>query len=168
MAQNLECKIPVASFTEYEKRLKKINAEYKGTLNQKDIYFTYDKGLLKLRSVNGSYELIKYNRNEDGGDRFCDYHILNLSGGNAETYLSDILSTEAVVEKKRELYLYKGSRIHLDTVRDLGNYIEIETIVTGGEEDARQRFDEIVTRLRLDLGGQIKTSYRNLIEQALR
>ena len=165
MAQNLECKIRVALFTNYKQTLSKIGAEYKGTLNQKDVYYTYPNGLLKLRIEDDSFQLIKYNRNGGDGDRFCKYDILFITGPDIEKYFGEILKQEAAVEKKRELYLYKGSRIHLDTVKELGNFIEIETIVTDGEEDAKTRFDEIVHHLKLDLDEQIKASYRNLIDR---
>ena len=38
MPQNLELKIKLESFSEIKKRLKKIGADFKATLNQKDIY----------------------------------------------------------------------------------------------------------------------------------
>ena len=58
MAQNLELKVKVTSFESFKKILNAISAEYKGILLQKDTYYYYDKGLLKLRNVNGSFELI--------------------------------------------------------------------------------------------------------------
>ena len=64
MPHNLELKIKVDSHTKLINLLKKIEAEYKGMLIQKDVYFKVRKGLLKLRVERGTYTLIKYLRDE--------------------------------------------------------------------------------------------------------
>ena len=43
-----------------------------------------------------------------------------------------------VVEKKRRLFLYKNSRIHLDEVRGLGTFIEFEVLVKHGKQQAQK------------------------------
>lgn len=165
MPTNLELKAEVKTFRKIKTTLNKINAEYKGVLNQKDTYFKAKGFLLKLRRVNGEYELIKYIRDEKGKKRWSNFELLFIEGKNPEKFLSDFLKVEAVVEKKRELYLFKNTRIHLDTVKNLGKFIELETIVDKGKRDAQQRFNEIVELLDLDLSAQIKTSYRFLVNK---
>lgn len=165
MPVNLELKAEVKSFRKIRNTLKKIDAEYKGVLKQKDTYFKAKGFLLKLRRVNGKYELIKYIRDEKGKKRWSNFELLYIEGSNPEKYLSEILKPEAVVEKERELYLYKNTRIHLDKVKNLGRFIELETVVDKGKIDARKRFDELVNLLGLDLKKQIKTSYRFLVNK---
>ena len=165
MPVNLELKAEVKSFGKIRNVLKKIGAEYKGVLKQKDTYFKAKGFLLKLRRVNGRYELIKYLRDEKGKKRWSNFELLFIEGKNPEKYLSEILKPEAVVEKERELYLYKNTRIHLDKVKHLGRFIELETVVDKGKIDAQKRFDELVRLLELDLKKQIKTSYRFLIKK---
>lgn len=165
MPTNLELKAKVDSFRTIKGTLKKINAEYKGVLKQKDTYFKAKGFLLKLRKENGRYELIKYNRDEKGKKRWSNFELLFIEGKNPEKYLSEILKPEAVVEKSRELYMYKNTRIHLDTVKGLGKFIELETIMNKGKLDARKRFNELVDLLGLDLSKQIKTSYRFLVKK---
>jgi adenylate cyclase class IV len=165
MARNLELKIKLKSHSDVIKRLKRIKAEYAGVLKQKDTYYKVKNGLLKLRSVNGRYELIKYLRDEKGKKRWSDYEVLVLEGKNPEKYFTSFFDLDIVVEKKRILYLYKGTRIHLDTVKNLGTFLELETVVDKGLKDAEQRFNEIVTLLDLDLKRQLKTSYKNLLEK---
>ena len=75
MAQNLELKIKVNSHQSIIDLLKSCNADYKGVLIQKDIYFEWDKGLLKLRIQNDSFQLIKYIRDENAEDRFSNYEL---------------------------------------------------------------------------------------------
>lgn len=163
MAQNLELKVKVDSHIKIIELLKSVNAQSKGALNQKDIYYKCNKGLLKLRVQNGSYQLIKYIRDENASDRFSNYELLELSGNDAEKYLSDILDVEAIVEKKRDLYIYKNTRIHLDSVKILGEFLELETVVVSDDQNVQAEFDEVVKILALNLDPQIRCSYRDLI-----
>lgn len=165
MPQNLEVKIKTDNHQKIIEKLKLGAAEDKGLLKQKDIYYQFKKGLLKLRLVNGEYQLVKYNRDEVNPDRWSDYHLLFLTGEDVESYLADLFPIEAIVEKERGLYIYKNTRIHLDSVKNLGNYLELETVVTGSQEEAKKEFDEVVELLELDLSEQIKTSYRFLVPQ---
>ena len=129
MALNLELKIKVSSHGEMIKLINENGGKFIKTLNQKDIYYKFDKGLLKLREQNGEFELVKYNRNEKEGERWSDYSLLFLKGENVEEYLNDLFTIETVVEKERQLYIYENTRIHLDTVKDLGEFLELETVV---------------------------------------
>ena len=163
MPVNLELKIKVRSFEKFRNILRKSKSHYKGILVQKDIYYKWKKGLLKLRIENSSSQLIKYNRDEKGMKRWSNYEILEVEGKNPENFFNNILQREAVVEKKRELYIYNNTRIHLDTVKRLGKFIELETIVIKNKKGAEKRFKEIITLLGIDQKKEIKSSYRNLI-----
>ncbi|MBN1301543.1 MAG: class IV adenylate cyclase [Melioribacteraceae bacterium] len=164
MARNLELKIEVDSFEHIIETLKQKGIFQSRLLVQKDTYYKWYKGLLKLRTVNGMYELIKYKRDEKNEDRWSDYFVINIEGYDPELFLSDIFETEVIVEKRRELILYKNTRIHLDEVDKLGNFIELETVVSNGDlVSAKREFNEVVTLLKLDLKKQIKKSYRNLL-----
>ncbi|MGK9368597.1 class IV adenylate cyclase [Melioribacter sp. Ez-97] len=163
MPQNLELKVRVKSHRRFLTHLKNNNIPFVSQLNQKDIYFAYDNGLLKLRIENGKYSLIKYNRNESG-KRWSKYRILNLDGDDPYDYLKDILRIETVVEKKRLLYLYKNTRIHLDYVKRLGYFIELETVLTGNKKEAAREFNFIVELLKLRNEEELRCSYKNLID----
>ncbi len=164
MPTNLELKIKINSKAKLEKTVKNIKAVYKGLLVQKDIYFQNDKGILKLRIEKGSYNLIKYSRDEIK-KRWSDYEILKLEGKDVEKFLSGILKVEAVVEKKRKLYLYKNTRIHIDEVKSLGSFLELETVVVKDKKSASAEFDKVIRLLNLDISKQIKSSYRNLLRK---
>ncbi len=165
MATNLELKIKINDFRKVLKTLSKINVEYKGELRQKDIYFTAESGLLKLRRQNGKHELIYYNRNEKGKKRWSNFEVISLEGKNIEKTFLNFLPKEAVVEKVRKLFIYKGTRIHLDSVKGLGKFLELETAVTKGKKDAESRFNEVIKLLEIDTEKQIKTSYRFLVKK---
>ena len=123
MPVNLELKVRLKSFNPVKKLLDEINAEYKGILNQTDIYYKTKGGLLKLRIENGSQSIIKYLREEKSKDRFSNYECLNFTAGDAARFFKNVFEVEAVVIKKRYLYTYDNTRIHLDNVKNLGYFL---------------------------------------------
>lgn len=164
MALNLELKIKVSSHDDMIKRINENGGKCISTLIQKDTYYKFDKGLLKLREQNGKYELVKYKRNEKEGERWSDYSLLFLKGENVEEYLNDLFTIETVVEKERKLYIYENTRIHLDSVKDLGKFLELETVVKNiTKEEAIEEFEKVVKFLELDVDNQIRKSYKDLI-----
>lgn len=162
MPLNLELKIKVESHTKLINALRRINAEKKRILQQKDIYYNIKKGLLKLRIEGNNFTLIKYLRNEKG-KRWSKYELLRLEGKNPEKYLNDVFDVDTIVEKKRILYLYKNTRIHLDEVKRLGKFLELETLLVSTRKDAEIRFKEIIKLLNLNLSNQIRKSYKSLM-----
>ncbi|MDP2037513.1 MAG: class IV adenylate cyclase [Ignavibacteria bacterium] len=162
MPLNLELKIKVNSHKQIESKLRKSGAEFKGILKQKDVYYKTKSGLLKLRIEGKSFTLIKYLRDEKG-KRWSNYELLDLRGKNPEKYLESILNIEAVVEKKRKLYLYDNTRVHLDEVKGLGSFLELETLLVAGKSDATRRFNFVKQMLGIENHEQIRASYRNLI-----
>ena len=163
MAVNLELKAKVEEHHGIKLILQKIRANFKELLDQTDIYYKVDSGLLKLRIENGKYSLIRYNRDELNPDRWSNYYLVHLQGEETQELLDSLFQIETKVHKKRELYLFKDTRIHLDSVTDLGTYIELETVVNKSTQDAKKLFDEIVELLNLDLDNQIRSSYRDLM-----
>ena len=163
MPVNLELKVKLKSFSGVNKLLKEINAVFVKTLNQKDVYYKNHGELLKLRIENGEQSIIKYLRDEKGSDRFSDYEVLDFKNGNAEKFFNKIFKIEAVVQKKRQLFMFDNTRVHLDLVKGLGNFLELETLVINGKADAKKRYSEIIKLLKLDQYQSIRKSYRNLM-----
>lgn len=163
MPINLELKIKVPSHKKLESLLNNNFASHQGILKQKDIYYKAKNGLVKLRIENGKYTMIKYLRDETG-KRWSNYELMELYAENPEKYLSDILEIIVVVEKRRKLYLYKNTRIHLDEVKNLGKFLELETLVKEGRQKATEEFNEVKYFLRLDKYDEIRMSYKHLIE----
>ena len=163
MALNLELKARVENHEAIKHILKNIGATFEKILDQKDIYYKVEDGLLKLRIENGNYSLIKYNREEEKSDRWSNYYVVKMEGTETELLFSSLFSIETEIIKKRELYMYKDTRIHIDSVENLGKFIELETVVHGEREYAKELFDEMIELLNLDLSDQIRSSYRDLI-----
>ena len=163
MPTNLELKIGVTSHQSLKKILLQIGAENKGILNQIDVYYSVPNGLLKLRIENGNESLIFYNRNENDKNRWSDFEYLKFANSNGEKFFYNLFNVEVIVKKERELFYYDNTRIHLDTVKFLGKFLELETLVLNGKADAKKRFEKIKNLLKLDESKQIRKSYRDLL-----
>ncbi|MDR3665408.1 MAG: class IV adenylate cyclase [Ignavibacteriaceae bacterium] len=162
MPINLEIKIQMDSHESALTVLNNLSAEYVKVINQKDIYYSLPGSLLKLRVEDEVESLIKYNRDEVN-DRFSNYNVIYMKSTGTEQFFNSIFTVEAVVIKKRILYMYNNTRIHLDTVQGLGTFMEFETLVLNGLDDARERFNFLIKKFNIDTTKQIKCSYRDLI-----
>ncbi len=112
-------------------------AVYVRTMGQRDTYFAASRGRLKLREwrreedggdggwSGHAYEdgeagaaLISYARPNHSGSRFSDYQIGPVDDPEALIpVLAGALGVRVVVEKRRALYRYGNTRIHLDSWR---------------------------------------------------
>ncbi len=163
MAKNLEIKVQLKSHKDVKEILNKNKIRFKELLNQKDIYYKVNRGILKLRIENDTQTLIFYDRNEKSKKRWSDYYLLDLSSTDANKYLKRFLDVMVIVKKRRELYLYKNTRIHLDYVQGLGYFLELETRVLNGLNDAEKRFNYLLDLLELRSKKEIRASYKDLL-----
>lgn len=163
MAKNLEIKVQLKSHKDVKKILNKNKIHFKELLNQKDVYYKVNRGILKLRIENGIQTLIFYDRNEKSKKRWSDYYLLDLNSVDANVYLKRFLDVMVIVKKRRELYLYKNTRIHLDYVQGLGYFLELETRVINGLKDAEKRFNYLLDLLELRSKKEIRASYKDLL-----
>jgi len=163
MPVNLEIKIKLKNFDLALSNLKKLNAKKAGVLHQRDIYFTNAKGLLKLRKEGKRQQLIRYQRNEKSKNRWSNFEILELHQAHAESFFRNLLGCETVVEKERILYWYDNTRIHLDKVKNLGSFIELETKVLTTKKEARKRFQFLLKELQLQAKDELRCSYHDLL-----
>ena len=106
-----------------------MGASDEGWLHQTDTYFRVRNGRLKLREEDTTSHLISYERSDDAVARESRYRLVPVSDpAGLKDALDDALGVLVVVEKSRRLLLWHGVRIHLDEVRGLGSFIEIEAV----------------------------------------
>jgi predicted adenylyl cyclase CyaB len=104
-------------------------ASDEGWLYQTDTYFRVPHGRLKLREEGAIARLISYERSDETAARESRYRLVPVSDpAGLKDALTDALGVLVVVEKSRRLLLWQGVRIHLDEVRGLGSFIEIEVV----------------------------------------
>ncbi len=104
-------------------------ANFKGIDHQIDTYFKAPIGRLKLREGNIENTLIHYNRPNQAEPKNSEVTYSRLP---PDLYLKEVLATAmgtlTVVDKKRGIYFIENVKFHLDEVKDLGAYVEIEAI----------------------------------------
>ena len=166
--KNLELKVSINNFIDIISRLKKIGAKFSGTLNQKDVYYKVNSGRLKTREINNKdFELIFYRRANTKKSKFSDYHILKFSKSELKilaTILNNVFEGKSVVEKKRQPWLYKHTRVHLDKVKGLGNFLELETVIKNiSFAKATKEHKEVIKLLNLNKYKKQSKSYCDLL-----
>lgn len=164
MKKNYEIKCKLANYKKIKElagSLKKLSYSVE---KQVDIYYKVKSGRLKLRIINDKEaNLIYYNRAERSNKRISQYII---SKTNDFKELDGILRNEfkilISVTKIREIYFNKTIRIHLDRVKKLGNFLEIEIIYVNLTK-AKKEMKELIHFLKLNENTFIKNSYSDLL-----
>jgi homotetrameric cytidine deaminase len=123
-------------------------AEDRGLLRQRDTYFAVATGRLKLREEEpGGATLIAYDRPDAATERVSSYRLVPVPEPEP---LRDALAAangiRAVVVKRRHLLMWETVRIHLDEVRGLGSFLELEAVAEPGSDLSRERAQ--IARLR--------------------
>ncbi len=165
--QNIEIKTPLQDRAEVESRLATMGAQEVWRKRQRDTFFAVSHGWLKLREESGSpAQLIAYRRStEESGPRASDYELLELSDADAgRKLLGRALDQEVVVAKERTLWMFRHTRIHLDRVEDLGEFLELETVIREQTVDeARRETDHVIDSLGLRPEEFLARPYRDAL-----
>ena len=106
---------------------------------QEDIFFNTPQGRLKLRILSEARgQLIYYTRPDQEGPKRSDYHIFQTGDpANLKQVLELAYGIRGVVRKTRYLYLVGQTRVHLDDVEGLGQFMELEVVMQEGQSDAQ-------------------------------
>ena len=167
--QNIELKARLPQLTQARKIARGLATGYIGKLHQRDTYFHVQDGLLKLRHMPGQPdELIFYRRPKRRTAKSCDYTIYPTDNARLlHTLLSDALGVRILVEKTREVFLYRTVRIHLDRVKKLGTFLEFEAVLRSRSDAPEgQRLVEYLTEeFGITQKQLVPVSYGLLLEQ---
>jgi len=160
--KNLEVKIKYNNFEELRENLCLLGATFIENLTQKDIYYVVPIGRLKERVVNGRVELIYYNRPSHAGDKISRYLIWRSLAAIRLARL--MLCRKIIVEKNRELWQYKSTRIHLDEVKGLGRFIELETVLAGiDDNNGKRELSHVLSKLDIINKVSMPASYSDML-----
>lgn len=109
--------------------LKSRNADFKGVHHQIDTYFRVPEGRLKLREDQNQMELIFYRRADQVASKRSDVCLYRTGTDESlKATLTAAFGVLAVVDKQREISFIGNVKFHLDEVRGLGSFMEIEAI----------------------------------------
>jgi len=114
--------------------LKQLGARLVGTDHQADTYFQVPSGRLKVREGRIENALIYYRRSNTPRARRSSVDMMLLPRRNSlRAILTAALGPLVVVDKRREIYFVRNVKIHIDRVRGLGKFLEVEAISRSGE-----------------------------------
>tara|TARA_Y100000310_G_C20225252_1_gene597616 strand:- start:35 stop:556 length:522 start_codon:yes stop_codon:yes gene_type:complete len=143
------------------------NADFKGLDHQIDTYFKVKNGRLKLREGNIENYLIYYNREDKAGPKESRVTLYKTKPGSGlKQILTDALGELIVVDKERQIYFIDNIKFHIDKVKDLGGFVEIEAIdETGkvGREQLLRQCNHYLRLFKIKESDLINCSYSDLL-----
>ena len=136
--------------------------------HQRDIFFHAPTGRLKLRCFpDGTGVLVAYNRPDQTGPKLSDYTLAPVAESRRlEEALTRSLGIRGIVEKKREIAIVGQTRIHLDSVKGLGTFLELE-VVLKPRQTAKQGLtiaNKLMKELRIEPGDLLDRAYMDMLE----
>uniref|UniRef100_A0A7I5E7L3 CYTH domain-containing protein n=1 Tax=Haemonchus contortus TaxID=6289 RepID=A0A7I5E7L3_HAECO len=140
MFRNVEIKAKVRNRDEVLRLANELTGEQPTILKQHDRFYNAPEGRLKMRTVeeNGIVrsELIWYDRPNLAGPKESKFNKVDIPEGISEE-LSGILrcsmGVKGEIKKTRALFLYGRTRIHIDSVDGLGDFMELEVCLSESE-----------------------------------
>ncbi|MHA2094140.1 MAG: class IV adenylate cyclase, partial [Candidatus Hodarchaeales archaeon] len=108
---------------------------FKGKDHQIDTYFIVESGRLKLREGNIENALIHYERPNVANAKQSTVLLHHPDSGNTTSLKEILIKTLGVltiVDKEREIYFIDNVKFHIDNVRTLGHFVEVEAIDSDG------------------------------------
>nr|XP_041576624.1 uncharacterized protein LOC115492594 isoform X1 [Taeniopygia guttata] len=121
-------------------------------LLQTDTFFHVPRGRLKLRRTqDGRGELIFYERPDRAGPKLSLFSTSPTADPEGlQAVLSQSLGVLGTVRKERLLLLLGQTRLHLDRVEGLGDFLELEVVLR--PEQSEQDGQRLAQELLRDLG----------------
>jgi predicted adenylyl cyclase CyaB len=136
-------------------------------IHQVDHFFNCTGARLKLRIFGPeSGELIRYERAHGRGPRLSRYLIARTTDPYA---LLEILKTElgesGTVRKNRTFYLIGQTRVHIDRVERLGEFLELEVVLRPdqSEEEGQEIAHTLLKEFGIEAQALIAEAYIDLL-----
>jgi len=168
MPSNIEIKARPRDFEEVRRRAESLSDTSIEVFLQEDIFFHTEKGRLKLRVLAPNRgQLIYYTRPDQEGPKRSEYHIYETSDPeNLKHVLELAYRIRGVVKKTRYLYLVGQTRVHLDDVEGLGQFMELEVVMGEGQSDAEGQAtaEDLMSRLGVERGDLLEGAYMDLLD----
>ena len=162
---NFEFKARLRNESQVRAALKRLRARYVGTDRQVDTYFNVEAGRLKIREGKIENALIFYHRTNSAKARRSSVELMLLPRRNPlRLILGEAIKPKVVVDKRREIYFVGNVKIHLDNVRRLGKFVEVEAITrTGSMRRARTQALKFQKLFGVAAGDIVPLSYSDMI-----
>ncbi len=169
MPSNIEIKAALKNRAAVEDIAARLSDTPAEIIYQHDVFFRCEGARLKLRIFSPTQgELIRYQRTDVSGTRRSLYKIARTSDPQALlAILTETLGSTGAVTKKRTLYRAGQTRIHIDEVEGLGEFLELEVVLRAGQSEAAgtRIADALLAELGIEKGELIGGAYVDLLRQ---
>ena len=173
MPRNVEVKARIDSIEALLPRARALADGPETRIAQDDTFFACAHGRLKLRDFgDGTGELIHYERPDADGPRLSDYVRAPTADAaalrEALTRAHGAASILGRVRKVRWLLLAGATRLHLDRVEGLGEFLELEVVLRDDQTEAHGRAvaDALLQRLGIAPQQHLRGAYLDLLAAA--
>jgi predicted adenylyl cyclase CyaB len=167
VARNVEIKAAIESVEALAPRAAALANEGPVAIEQDDTFFRCEHGRLKLRIRTGDDgEVIFYRRVDQRGPKESVYFRAPTSAPEAlRAALSMAYGEIGRVRKRRILYLAGRTRIHLDRVEGLGDFLELEVVLEDGEpvDTGVREAQTLMAQLGVEPSHLIERAYVDLL-----
>ena len=167
MARNVEIKARIQSIEALAPLVAALADRGPIEIVQDDTFFRCESGRLKLRAFSREEgELIFYRRANQHGPKESFY--LRSPTSDPDTLRESLSLAYGVVgrvRKHRTLFIVGRTRVHLDDVEGLGQFLELEVVLKEGEdvEVGVLKAQSLMTRLRVQPSQLIDAAYIDLL-----
>ena len=167
MPRNIEIKAKIADRKPLIIKVENIADSGPLEIRQDDTFFSCTNGRLKLRQLSPILgELIYYERPDISGPKTSTYVItVTTEPEQLRKTLELALGVTGRVRKKRLLYMCGATRIHVDEVEGLGDFVEIEVVIDDSDTvEAGQRIaEEMMKQLDIKESDLLTGAYVDMI-----
>jgi len=163
--QNVEFKAELRDLDLARSICRSLGATHIGDLDQTDTYYRVTAGRLKKRECTGEpTEVIFYERRNRTSPKLSHFTIYTEAHAR-ERFGAGPLPVWLRVVKRRELWMLGNVRIHLDSVEDLGTFLEFEALVSRSQTVGKchETLREMQGHFRPVLGEPIACGYADLL-----
>ncbi|MWL86402.1 class IV adenylate cyclase [Cupriavidus sp. SW-Y-13] len=169
MARNIEIKAQIGSVEALTPRAAAIATHGPEFIDQDDTFFPCPNGRLKLRAFDAERgQLIFYARPDASGPKESFYILSPTSSPDTlREALTAAHGTGGRVRKHRTLFLAGRTRIHLDRVEGLGDFLELEVVLHDGEpaEAGVEEAHALMAQLGVTPDALVEGAYVDLLQQ---
>ncbi|MHA6798809.1 class IV adenylate cyclase [Bounagaea algeriensis] len=131
---NVELKARCSEPDGIVQRLLELGAQSQGVDAQTDVYYRAATGRLKLRRGEIENNLIHYDRPDDHAPKESQVSMVAVGSERAlDDVLDAALERDVVVHKQRHILWLGNVKFHVDTVAELGSFLEVEAIDYDGD-----------------------------------
>ena len=169
MPVNIELKARVRDFAQLQQAAERLSDTPCQVIPQEDTFFNCPHGRMKMRVLSPHHgQLVYYQRQDITGPKRSDYQIFETDApAGLKTILAQAYRVRGIIDKTRYLYKVGQTRIHLDVVKGLGNFMELEVVLQPGQTDAEGQAiaQSLMEALGIAAEDLVDSAYMDLAEK---